>query len=331
MKILGLGNAVIDVTANIQDDFLNEHSIKKGLCYEADISEAPKYLNILHDMGIDTAYTAGGSAATTMICIAALGGQSSFSGFIGHDKDGQFFKDSIALYNVDTSDMIIRDHDETGKIFILVTPDCHRSFMSFHGASSTAKPENEHAAMITSNDALYMEGFSLYSPQGYEMYKAASDIAKQEGKLIIFNPCDANVVEEKNDSVMDLLSRADITIANRTEALAMTKTETLDDALAALNKMDKKCIVITDSSNGAYILEKGEIIHSPITREPAKIVNDNGAGDNFAGGFLYGYLQQGFDAKKAAQLGHLCAGYILGQTGTRPAQKDDLKNLLSQL
>ena len=331
MKILALGNAVIDVTANIGDDFLDTHKIKKGLCYESHISEVPKYLDLIKALGVDVSYSAGASAANTMVCIAALGGESSFSGFIGNDKDGQFFMDSIALYNVDTSNMIIRSGDETGKIFILVTPDCQRSFMSFHGASATAQPEHAHIDMIAENDALYIEGFSLYSPQGYPMYKAAADQAKAQGKLLIFNPCDANVVEEKNTAVMDLLNRTDILIANRLEALAMTKTDNLDAALAALQAMNKKCSVITDSANGAYILENGSITHCPIEREPERIVNDNGAGDNFAGGFLYGYLQRNMPAKEAARIGHLCAGYILAQTASRPAQKDDLKNLLSAL
>jgi sugar/nucleoside kinase (ribokinase family) len=331
MKILGLGNAVIDVTANIEDDFLDTHEIKKGLCYESHISEVPKYLDTLKKLGIETAYSAGGSAANTMICIAALGGQSSFSGFIGEDEDGAFFKDSLALYDVDTEDMIIRSNDETGKIFILVTPDCQRSFMSFHGASASAQPENVHKKMIQANGALYIEGFSLYSPAGYDMFKAAADIAHQEGKLIIFNPCDANVVAEKAESVADLMSRADIIIANRLEALAMTHKETLEDALDALAQLNKKCVVITDSANGAYILEGDKLTHSPIQRTPAKIVNDNGAGDNFAGGFLFGYLQQGLNAGDAAQIGHLCAGYILEQSASRPAQKDDLKKLLSTL
>ena len=80
-----------------------------------------------------------------------------------------------------------------------------------------------------------------------------------------------------------------------------------------------------------YIIEGGALTHSPIKRNPAKIVNDNGAGDNFAGGFLFGYLQQGLKASEAAQIGHLCAGYILEQSASRPAQKDDLKKLLSAL
>ncbi|MAH04697.1 MAG: hypothetical protein CL561_03975 [Alphaproteobacteria bacterium] len=331
MKILALGNAVIDVTANIGDDFLETHEIKKGLCYESHISEVPKYLDMLKGLGVNITYTAGGSAANTMVCIAALGGESSFSGFIGNDKDGDFFKDSIALYDVDTRDMIIRNGDETGKIFILVTPDCQRSFMSFHGASATARPEHAHDSMIAANDALYMEGFSLYSPEGYPMYKAAAETAKAQGKLLIFNPCDANVVEEKNDAVMDLLNRTDILIANRLEALAMTKTDNLEAALKALTAMNKKCSVITDSANGAYIIENGEITHCPIEREPAKIINDNGAGDNFAGGFLYGYLQKGLSTQEAARIGHLCAGYILSQTASRPAKKDDLKKLLATL
>lgn len=331
MKILGLGNAVIDVTANIQESFLDTHSIEKGLCYEADITEAPQYLDMLKGLGVDVSYSAGGSAANTMICIAALGGQSSFSGFIGNDNDGTFFKDSIALYDVDTNDMIIREKDETGKIFILVTPDCQRSFMSFHGASSTAQPEPQHAGMIKRNDALYMEGFSLYSPEGYAMYKAASDVARSERKLIIFNPCDANVVREKNESVMDLMDRAHIIIANRHEALAMTNTSSLDKALQSLLTLKKSCIVITDSGNGAYVIENGRDYHVPIEREPDYIVNDNGAGDNFAGGFLFGYLQNGFSVTDSARLGHLCAGYILGKTGTRPEQKDDLKKLLTSL
>ena len=285
----------------------------------------------MQKLGVETAYSAGGSAANTMVCIAALGGQASFSGFIGADKDGDFFKDSLALYDVATQDMIIRSNDETGKIFILVTPDCQRSFMSFHGASASAQPEDEHKQMIQANDALYIEGFSLYSPKGYEMYKAASDIARQEGKLIIFNPCDANVVAEKAESVTDLMGRADIIIANRLEALAMTHEKTLESALDALGKMHKKCVIITDSANGAYILEGNTLTHSPIERTPPKIVNDNGAGDNFAGGFLFGYLQQGLPAAQAAKIGHLCAGYILGQSASRPAQKDDLKKLLSTL
>jgi sugar/nucleoside kinase (ribokinase family) len=331
MKILGLGNAVIDVTANIEDDFLDTHEIKKGLCYESHISEVPKYLQTLKKLGVNTAYSAGGSAANTMICIAALGGQSSFSGFIGADKDGAFFKDSLALYDVDTKNMILRSNDETGKIFILVTPDCQRSFMSFHGASGSARPEDAHIQMIKDNDALYIEGFSLYSSAGYDMFKAATDIARAEGKLIIFNPCDANVVNEKADSVDDLMQRADIIIANRLEALAMTQTKTLDDALNTLSKLNKKCIVITDSANGAHIIEGDKLTHSPIQRTPTKIVNDNGAGDNFAGGFLFGYLQQGLSACDAAQIGHLCAGYILEQSASRPAQKDDLKKLLATL
>jgi sugar/nucleoside kinase (ribokinase family) len=331
MKILGLGNAVIDITANIEDGFLDDHNIKKGLCYEAHIDEVPTYIKKIKDLGVELGYSAGGSAANTMVCIAALGGQASFSGFIGQDDDGTFFKDSLALYDVNTQDMISRDSGQTGKIFILVTPDCQRSFMSFHGASATAQPEAAHIEMIKSNGALYIEGFSLYSPQGFEMYKAAADIAVSEGKLIIFNPCDANVVEEKNIAVQELTGRADIIIANRQEALAMTKQHTFDGALAAFSDMKKKCVVITDSANGAYIIESQTTLHSPIIREPSKIVNDNGAGDNFAGGFLYGYLQQNLPAIEAAKIGHLCAGYILEQACSRPVGKDDLKKLISAL
>jgi sugar/nucleoside kinase (ribokinase family) len=314
--VLGIGNAIVDVFARTDDDFLVRQKMPKG---SMSLIDEPRAKAIYDAMGPATE-ASGGSAANTIAGVASLGGRAAFVGKVKDDKLGRIFTHDIRAIGVTFDTPPAKDGPATACSYILVTPDGERTMNTYLGAAQNLSPADVREDEIASAAITYLEGYLWDPSEAKEAFRKAAKIAHGAGRTVALTLSDSFCVDRYRAEFIELVKggTVDILFANESELRSLYETADFDTALASLKK-DAKLGVVTRSEKGAVVVgnEKTEAVPAfPIQR----VVDATGAGDLFAAGFLHGFAK-GLPHTDSARLGALAAAEVISHIGARPLKK----------
>ena len=310
-KILGIGNAIVDVLAKVDDEFLIKRNFIKGsmkLINKSEFEDLKKNIKI-------EKIVAGGSVANTMSGIAFLKGNPSFIGKINSDSFGEIYKKSLEDINVKFPYIKKNEELPTGASIILITPDSERTMCTYLGISCHLSEDDINEKNITEHELIFLEGYLWDKGISEKMFKHVINVAKKNRVKIAMSLSDIFCVTRHKEDFYNLLKNdLDILIGNENEINELTNKKNLLDSVNQLKEFNK-LIVITRSENGSVAIKNNEIINCDSVKVD-KILDLTGAGDLFAAGFLKEYLDQ-CEIKKCLATGSLLASKVIQKIGAR--------------
>ncbi len=311
--VLGIGNAIVDVLARAEDDFLAAHNMHKGTMSLIDEAQA----DAIYDAMGPAMEISGGSAANTIVGIASLGGAAAFIGKVKDDELGRAFAHDIRAAGVAFDTAPAADGPSTARCYVLVTPDGERTMNTFLGAAQDLHSNDIDEDAIAAARITYLEGYLWDPPHAKEAFLKAAKIAHKAKRRVALTLSDAFCVDRWRDEFLGLIrsGTVDILFANERELHSLYQTADFDTAVNALRD-DAKLAVITRSEKGCLVVtrEQNDVVNAlPVDR----VVDATGAGDLFAAGFLTG-LARGASNRDAARLGALAAAEVIQHMGARP-------------
>ncbi len=310
--VAGLGNAIVDVIAPVNDAFLLKHKIAKGVMTLIDEFRAAQLYEVL----VNPSEIGGGSAANTMAGLASMGGSGLFVGKVKRDRLGESFSHSMKDIGVTFSVPFAEEGPTTASCMIAVTPDGQRSMNTYLGACRELKPADIDEAEIASASIVYVEGYLWDLPDAKAAIKKAIAAAKKAGRKIAFTLSDPFCVSRWRDEFRALMkSDIDILFANEEEAKALFEVEEFDSVLQAVRHWPGTA-AMTRSAKGC-VVAKGSEVHVIDAAPVKQVVDTTGAGDQYAAAFLYG-LTHGKHLADCGRLGSLAAAEVISHYGARP-------------
>jgi sugar/nucleoside kinase (ribokinase family) len=313
IDVLGIGNAIVDVIAHAQDDFLVQHGMTKGAMTLIDEARA----EAVYDAMGPAVEISGGSAANTTVGLASFGGRAAFVGKVKNDTLGHTFIHDIRAAGVAFDCAPASDGPATARCFILVTPDGQRTMNTYLGAAQDLHPNDIDTDKVASAAVTYLEGY-LWDPKNAKAaFLKAAAAAHEARRTVALTLSDAFCVDRWREEFLGLLRNGtvDLLFANEAELKSLYQTADFDAAVTAL-RQDVKLAAVTRSEKGCLIVNrKGTEVVRAFPVE--KLVDTTGAGDLFAAGFMFG-LARGKDAVSAARLGCLAAAEVIQHIGARP-------------
>jgi sugar/nucleoside kinase (ribokinase family) len=322
--LYAIGNALVDMEYEVHDQFFQNHSIDKGLMTLVDEARQNDLLNALGSA--PKKQQCGGSAANTIIANAQFGGKGFYSCKVAQDPIGDFYFHDLQEAGVDSNlQSQKREFGTTGKCLVLITPDAERTMNTFLGITSSIGTNEVDPEAIKNSKFMYMEGYLVASPTGKQAAVEARKIAEAAGVKTALTFSDVNMVKFFRDGLSEMLgSGVDLLFCNESEATSYTG---LDDIMATREVLKKiaKTFVITLGENGAMIWDGLQFID--VEPYPIKAVDSNGAGDMYAGAFLYA-ISHGHTYASAGKLASLAASKVVSQFGPRLKwhEAQDIKN-----
>ena len=311
--VLGIGNAIVDIIARAEDDFLVGHDMHKGAMALIDEKRADA---IYEAMG-PAIEVSGGSAANTIVGVASLGARAAFVGKVKDDNLGRTFAHDIRAAGVGFETPPASDGPATARCYVLVTPDGERTMNTFLGAAQDLHPNDIDDEAIAAASITYLEGYLWDPPHAKEAFLKAARIAHGAEQRVALTLSDAFCVDRWRDEFLDLIRRGtiDIIFANERELHSLYQTADFATAVKAL-RGDAHLAVVTRSAKGCLVVGEDGIDEIPAL--PVEhVVDATGAGDLFAAGFLVG-LARGASQVDCARLGALAAAEVIQHLGARP-------------
>lgn len=321
LDVVGIGNAIVDVLVQSDDQFLRDHGLTKGTMALVDEGQAERlYASV--GAGLETS---GGSAANTLAGIAQLGGRAGFIGRVRDDQLGAIFSHDIRAVGTRFDTPAATSGPSTARCLILVTPDAQRTMCTYLGASVSLDPDDLDLELVAQAKVIYLEGYLWDGDAAKRAFIAAAEVARAHGGEVALSLSDAFCVERHRESFQELVDgHVDILFANEMEITALYETSSFDEAL---EQVRGRCRVaaLTRSEQGSVVLA-GSACHQIAPFSLGKLVDTTGAGDLYAAGFLHAWTQ-GHPPERCGQLGSLCAGQVVTQLGPRP--QVDLRALMA--
>jgi sugar/nucleoside kinase (ribokinase family) len=321
--VLGFGNAIVDVIARAEDDFLVKQEMRKGGMSLIDEARAQS----IYDAMGPAVEVSGGSAANTIVGVAGFGAKAGFVGKVKDDELGRAFAHDIRAAGVAFDTPPAADGPSTARCYIMVTPDGERTMNTYLGAAQDLHPNDVDADTVAASAIIYLEGYLWDPPHAKEAFRKAAKIAHDAKRQVALTLSDAFCVGRYRAEFLDLIrsGTVDLVFANESELLSLYETSSFDSAVAALRN-EAKLAVVTRSEKGCVVVNKAGIEAVPAA-PIERLVDATGAGDLFAAGFLFG-LARGRDHKTAARLGGIAAAEVIQHIGARP--EVSLKDLAQQ-
>ncbi|HYI64906.1 MAG TPA: adenosine kinase [Allosphingosinicella sp.] len=323
LDVLAIGNAIVDVIADVGDAFLDAEGLTKGSMRLIDAAEATR---LYSHMGAGRE-ASGGSAANTAAGVAALGGKAGFIGQVAPDQLGEFYTHDLTAIGVEFTTAPHDYGEPTARSMVLVTPDGHRTMNTFLGAAQHLAVSALDEAQIAGAAILYLEGY-LWDPETprYAMIKAI-DVARAAGRKVAFTLSDSFCIDRHRDGFNQLIDsgRVDILFANEDEIQALAGVAHFETAVGTV-KDKVATLVVTRSEKGAIAIagsERAEVPAEPV----AAVIDTTGAGDLFAAGFLAGQAE-GRGLEQSLRIGAIAAAEVISHYGARP--EADLKALVAK-
>jgi len=311
--VLGIGNAIVDVIARTQDDFLIAHRMRKGAMALIDEGGAAR----LYEAMGPALEISGGSAANTTVGVASLGARAAFVGKVRDDTLGRVFAHDIRAAGVSFTTPPAADGPSTGRCYVLVTPDGERTMNTFLGAAQDLHPDDIDPEAIAAASIVYLEGYLWDPPHAKEAFLKAAKIAHEASRAVALTLSDAFCVDRYRAEFLELIRNGtvDLVFANERELQSLYETGDFNAAVGGLRN-DARVAVVTRSEKGCLVITREEtdaVAACPVER----VVDATGAGDLFAAGFLAG-MARGADHRTSARLGALVAAEIISHLGARP-------------
>jgi sugar/nucleoside kinase (ribokinase family) len=320
-----IGNALVDIEVQVTDTFLSQHGIEKGLMTLVEEERQNELLVLLEQLQIKKA--SGGSAANTALAIAQFGGKSYYACKVARDSYGEFFREDLIREGVQCNNAMGLDGGKTGKCLVMVTPDAERTLNTYLGISSTFGVKELDAEVISRSKYLYIEGYLVSSDPGYDAILKSIKIAHQYGVKVAFSfsdPFISHGFKKRVDEIIGL--GTDLIFCNKREALGYTGGDRLEEAFTSFRKLTKS-FVVTVGPDGCYA-DDGKQGHF-LPGHDIKALDTTGAGDMFAGAFLYA-VTHGKDFKSAGVLANLSASKVVERFGPR-MERSIIENVLNQM
>ena len=314
--VYGIGAALVDKEFEVEDSFFEHESIQKGIMTLVDGESQDTLLQRLMDKFGLKKRAGGGSAGNSIYAISQFGGSTFFSCKVANDEFGDFFLEELGHLNIDTNlDNQTRDDGVTGKCLVMVSPDAERTMLSYLGISETLSKNEIDVEALKDSEYLYLEGYQVTSDSGREACIYAREIAKENGVKTAITLSDPAMVQFFRGGLQDMIGDdgVDLLFANDVEAREWAGKDTVEESLEELKKISKQ-IVITRGSEGALLFDGEKNIS--IAPHSVKAVDSNGAGDMFAGAFLYA-VSAGHDFETAGNLASLAAAPTVSHFGPR--------------
>jgi sugar/nucleoside kinase (ribokinase family) len=313
LDVLAIGHAIVDVLAHADDGFIDQHGLRKGTMELVDLERAEQ----LYDALGPAVEVSGGSAANTAVGVASLGGKAGFIGKVRDDQLGQIFTHDIRAAGVTFRTSPARGDGEapTARSLIVVTPDAQRTMSTYLGVASTIPTSDVAEDEVAAAQVLYLEGYLMGIPDSMPAVHRAVEAAHRAGRQVALTLSDSLWIEGQRQTFVDLIPRVDVLLGNEHEALALSGTATLEEALDVL-AAQCRVLAVTRGPGGSIVVEGGQAVAVP-AHPVSRVIDTTGAGDLYAAGFLFG-LTRGRRAVDCARLGSLAASEVISHLGPRP-------------
>ncbi len=316
--VLGIGNAIVDVVAPVDEAFLSRHDMHKGAMALIDTATA----DALYAAMPPAAETSGGSAANTCAVAAMLGAKVAYLGKVADDQLGRVFRHDIGAVGVHFPTGPLLEGAPTARCLIMVTPDGQRTMNTYLGACVSFGEADVDEALVASAAVTYLEGYLFDPPEAQAAFRRAAKAAHAAGRQVALSLSDAFCVNRHRAAFRELVNgHVDILFANEAEITALYETNTFAEA-AAWARRDVALAALTRSEAGSLIIRGGET--AEVAAVPTTVVDTTGAGDAYAAGFLAG-LTAGKPLADCGRLGSVAAAEVISHYGARP--QADLKVL----
>ncbi len=326
--VYGIGNALVDTEIEVSDEDLHQLNIDKGVMTLVDEPRQKELIDQLADHLVASKRASGGSAANTIIAASYFGANAFYSGKVASDDNGDFYLADLEAAGVDYHRQLEREAGVTGKCLVMITPDAERTMNSYLGISESLSSSELHPEAIACSKYVYLEGYLVSSETGRAAAISARKHAEQKGVKTSISLSDPAMVQFFRDGLNEMIGNGvDLLFCNEGEALGFTDTRSLEDAVTALKKI-AKTFAVTLGDKGALIFD-GTNEHR-IESFPVTAVDTNGAGDMFAGAFLYG-ITHGMSYAQAGLLASRSAAQVVSQFGPRlrPEQHQEILQALA--
>ncbi len=324
--IYGMGNAIVDIVTEVDHDFFEKHGVEKGVMTLVDEKHQ---LQLIRDIDMKKSrMSGGGSAGNTLVAASQFGSKCYYSCVVAKDDLGKFYLEDLKRHGIDTN-LVFENcpKGHTGKCLVMISPDTQRTLNTFLGVSSFLGSEHLNEQALINSQYLYMEGYLVASPRSLDAMIEAKKIAERHKIFTALTFSDPSMVKYFYKQINQVIGASvDMLFCNEEEAMIFTGTDTLSEAREKLKEMAKR-FAITLGANGALLYDGDTFIKI----EPYRVraVDTNGAGDMFAGAFLYG-ITHGHSMAEAGKLASLAASRVVAQWGPR-LEPQAAKKLLADL
>ncbi len=321
--LYAIGNALVDSEYDVSDDRLAQMGVSKR--HMTLIDEAQRSALLAQVQDLRPRRTGGGSAGNTVVALSQLGGRGFYSCRVADDDLGAFYRDDLQAQGVASNLQHTQLHPgQTGTCLVLVTPDAERTMCTYLGATAALDPSALHPQDIARSQVYYMEGYLASSPTGLQAALQGLDLARQSGVRTALTLSDVSMIHFCRDGLQAMLGDGvDLLFANEEEAQTWCGSQDLPTVLRGLAPL-ARTVCLTRGPKGALLIE-GERL-TEVAGVPAKAVDTNGAGDMFAGAYLYG-ITHGMPSAQAATLANHAAAAVVAQHGCR-LTREHLQGLL---
>ena len=307
MKVLGIGNAIVDVICKVEDSFLYKSNLTKSTMKLVDETEFKK---LLSNLKIEQTIS-GGSVANSIVGLSQLGNKVSFIGKVSEDDLGNKYEEGLEKEKVEYFYSKKKEELPTGTCLILITPDSERTMCTFLGIAGKINENDVDVNAIKNSKITFLEGYLWDKGDP----KKAFDKAIQSSNKVAMSLSDQFCVERHKPHFLDLVkNKLDITFANEQEILSLINTKNFDEVISFAKKLGS-LIVITRGEKGSIAIQKNEVVECD-SQKNLKIVDLTGAGDLFAAGFLHGHVNYS-SIKENLQKGTEMASKIIQKIGAR--------------
>ena len=307
MKILGIGNAIVDVICKVDDRYLSDNRLTKSTMKLVDEIEFKKLLSTLKIE--DT--VSGGSVANSIVGLSQLGNKVGFIGKVSDDELGQKYEDGLQKENIKYFYSKKKENLPTGTCLILITPDSERTMCTFLGTAGKITLDDVDTDSIRNSEMIFLEGYLWDEGEP----KSAFDKAINNSNKVAMSLSDSFCVERHKSSFLDLVkNKLDITFANEQEITSLINAKKFEEVIAFAKKLEK-LIIITRGEKGSVAITKNEVIECE-SKKNLKIVDLTGAGDLFAAGYLHGHINN-LTIKESLEKGTEMSSKIIQQIGAR--------------
>ena len=315
-NVYGIGNGLVDLEFDVTDDFLMHEKIQKGLMTLVDGEAQGVLLERLTQRFGFKKRSGGGSSGNTIYALSQFGGKAFFSCKVASDEFGDFYVKELGTLNISTNLGAARDYGVTGKCVVMTSPDAERTMLTYLGISEKVGPADLNIEALIESQYMYMEGYLVTSPSGRQACIEARKAAEANGVKTALTLSDPAMVQFFRGGLEEMIGNGvDLLFANKIEAQAWSGKDDIKEAITELSKI-AKVVVVTLSADGALVYDGKTKTTIKIDPVKVKAIDANGAGDMFAGAFLYA-ITHGKDYAAAGKLASHAAATTVSHYGPR--------------